>query len=314
MSNIPNFITVTYPEPHIGRAKEIIAAHPEVKELFGHDTTTAWITLGVVALQFGLAFALSNQPIWVIVAVSYLIGAFAHHALFVVIHECAHNLVFKTTRANTLWGIFTNLPMVFPSSVSFKKYHLMHHRHQGKFNLDADLPNAMEEKIFGGSALGKATWLLFFMVIEGVVRPARVKAVQLWDGMTFAAVAFEIAAMAALIYFTGWHPFLYLLLSTLFSIGLHPVGARWIQEHFVFHEKQETYSYYGPINKICLNVGYHNEHHDLVRVPWSKLPELKRMAPEFYDTLYSHSSWTKLLFKFLFDPTVTFDKRVVRPG
>jgi sphingolipid 4-desaturase/C4-monooxygenase len=316
MSKTLNFITVDYPEPHIGRAKEIIAAHPEVKELFGPTTSTFWITVGIVALQFGVALALGhfNQPIWVVLLAAYIVGAFAHHALFVVIHECAHNLVFTSTRGNLLCGIFANLPMVFPSSVSFKKYHLMHHRHQGKFMLDADLPDAWEGRLFGTTRIGKMAWLLFFLVIEGATRPSRIKAVKLWDAWTVGAVTFEILAMAALVYFAGWIPFIYLTLSTIFSIGLHPVGARWIQEHFVFHENQETYSYYGPINKLCLNVGYHNEHHDLVRVPWSRLPKLKAMAPEFYNDLHSHRSWTILLMKFLFDPKVTFDRRVVRQG
>ena len=53
-----------------------------------------------------------------------------------------------------------------------------------------------------------------------------------------------------------------------FSIGGAPLGARWIQEHYLtFPGDQETFSYYGPMNVLALNVGYHNEHHDLMRVP-----------------------------------------------
>ena len=48
-------------------------------------------------------------------------------------------------------------------------------------------------------------------------------------------------------------------------------------------------------------MGYHNEHHDLPSIPWNNLPKLRAMAPEFYDNLKFHSSWTRLLFQFIFD-------------
>ena len=64
------------------------------------------------------------------------------------------------------------------------------------------------------------------------------------------------------------------------SVGLHPLGARWIQEHYLVFEGQETSSYYGPLNVVALNVGHHNEHHDFPSVPWNRLPAIRRSAPE----------------------------------
>jgi sphingolipid delta-4 desaturase len=51
-----------------------------------------------------------------------------------------------------------------------------------------------------------------------------------------------------------------------------------------------------------------------MRVPWSRLPALKRMAPELYEPLQFHRSWGKLLWRFLTDPQITLYSRVVRQG
>ena len=106
---------------------------------------------------------------------------------------------------------------------------------------------------------------------------------------------------------------LYLALSTLFALGLHPLGGRWIQEHYITKEGQETYSYYGPLNKLTFNMGYHNEHHDFMHIPWINLPKLKAMAPEYYDTLKSYDSWTKVVLMFIFDKKLNSFSRIIHP-
>ena len=111
---------------------------------------------------------------------------------------------------------------------------------------------------------------------------------------------FNIAVIVAFDIFVLWafgpNALLYLFLSFWFSVGgLHPLSARWLQEHFAFGPDQGTFDYYGPLNTLALNIGYHNEHHDFHEIPWTRLPKLKAMAPEFYDTLGCHRSWVALL-------------------
>jgi sphingolipid delta-4 desaturase len=137
--------------------------------------------------------------------------------------------------------------------------------------------------------------------------------VRLLDGWTIVNIAVQSACLAALAFWFGAGPFKYLIASTVFAIGLHPLGARWIQEHFAMVPDQETYSYYGPLNKVSFNVGYHNEHHDVITVPWSRLPEVRRLAPEFYEGLHAYQSWTALLVRFVRDRNITLFNYIVRP-
>lgn len=303
---------VNYPEPHFVRTQELLRNHPEVKKLFGNTPFTAWFVLGIVLLQTAIAASLGHMSIWWILLASYTIGAIANHALWTLIHEATHNLVFKGTPANMLLGIFTNLPIIFPSAISFRIFHIKHHLYQGEWDRDADLPRLYEIRFAGNSSFRKALWYLCYFLPQAL-RVGYMKGIELFNRWIALNYVVEISYLVALTYFAGWGAFGYLALSSVFSIGLHPVGARWIQEHYVVHEKQETYSYYGPLNKVAFNVGYHNEHHDVMRVSWSRLPKVRAMAPEIYNNLYYHTSWTALLIKFIFDPKLGLFSRVTRP-
>jgi sphingolipid delta-4 desaturase len=91
----------------------------------------------------------------------------------------------------------------------------------------------------------------------------------------------EFINYAAVIGFSSWlgltygmNCVYYLLLSDWLGLGLHPISGHFISEHYEFVKDQETYSYYGPLNYLTWNVGYHNEHHDFPRISGFRLPQV----------------------------------------
>lgn len=295
--------------PHSQRRREILQKYPQVKELFGPDIRLAFVTIFLVLLQLAIAYFIGEMNfIWLLLA-AYFAGATITHILFLAIHEITHNMAFKKQTANNWLAFFANIPIVFPYAISFKLYHTMHHRQQGEDTYDVDIPVKNEARIFRG-VIGKMVWA-FIQIIFYAFRPMFVRKIKITKWQIY-NIIFQIIAISVFIYFAGWYALIYLLLSDFFAGSIHPLAGHFIAEHYVFSEGQETYSYYGPANKILLNVGYHNEHHDFPSIPGFRLPKLKAMAAEYYDNLYSHKSYIKVLFMFIFKRDISLFSRVKR--
>ena len=311
-----DFYKADYDQPHPQRTRAILEAHPEVRALFGRNPATLGILLGILVLQTGLAFFFGRLGFrfwWLSLTTAYCLGAFANHCNYVIIHDATHNLILQRKSWNKFLAILADLTNLLPGAIGFGVYHLKHHAHQGDYEYDADIASRWEARLIGHKWYAKTLWLLLFPLFQAT-RPPRIKAFTMWSRWLALNVVAALAYDWAIIHFAGWPGFVYLLASFFFSIGLHPLGARWIQEHYTYDAAQETASYYGPINVVALNVGYHNEHHDFPSIPWNNLPKLRALAPEFYETLRSHTSWARLLFQFLFDERYTLFSRVERKG
>ena len=156
----------------------------------------------------------------------------------------------------------------------------------------------------------KVFWLtlqpFFYAFRPTIVRP---KSFGKWELINFlVCIAFDLLVLQLL----GIKALAYFVLGTLLGLGLHPAAAHLIAEHYETVSGQETYSYYGPANYLNFNVGYHNEHHDFPRIPWSRLPELTRIAPEFYLSLPYYTSYLAVLWAYITDNDLGPHARIKR--
>ena len=285
-------------EPHASRRKAILMKHPEIKELYGPDIRLLPMILTITIAQLSLAvYSTTLTSNWQWLFLAYSLGGTLTHWLSLGNHELSHNLCFKKTLYNELLGMTANLAQGLPSCVTFKKYHLEHHYSQGVDGIDVDVPSDLEGKIFN-STWKKIIWV-FLQPLFYALRPMFVNPKPM-DSKEALNIVLTVSFDVAFAYFFGIKAFLFNIASILLGMGLHPVAGHFIGEHFLFEEGQETYSYYGWLNLVTFNVGYHNEHHDFPRIPGFKLPMVKKIAPEFYDPLHSYNSWTMVIYDYIF--------------
>lgn len=296
-------------EPHAKRRKEILAKYPEIKKLYGHDPTAKYVVLFLVTLQVGTAYYIRDKPWYAYLAAAYIISGTVNHMLLLAMHEIAHNLMAKKPLHNKLIGLFANLPTAVPSCIAFKKYHMEHHRYQGEDHVDVDIPTMTEGKFFNTTI--RKFFFVFFQIAFYALRPLIVnpKKPGLWEFINLACcLSFDIMIYKV----WGTWAVMYFLLGSLLGGGLHPVAGHFIAEHYVFVEGAETYSYYGPLNIVAFNVGYHNEHHDFPFVAGRNLPKVRAIAKEFYDPLPVCESWWGCIIDYITDRNVNAFSRVKR--
>jgi len=261
------------------------------------DTRFKWIVIGLVLLQFLSFYLIRNvTSFWFLFVLAYCFGGVVNHALTLAIHEISHNQAFGHSKPlhNKLLGFFANLPLGFPMSITFKKYHLEHHRYQGDDALDTDIPSLFETRVFT-TTFRKLIWVILQPFFYGF-RPLFVypKAPGFWE---FANLITQLIFDLTVGFTLGWHVLAYMVGASLVSMGLHPVAGHFISEHYIMFEVNkrhvfqkakelnqveeldeegnlakckftngvychngkmlipETCSYYGPLNWVTFNVG-----------------------------------------------------------
>lgn len=275
------------------------AKYPEIKSLMGPDPQLKWVVSGMVLTQLVACYLVHDVAWKWVLFWAYAFGGCINHSLTLAIHDISHNVAFgnKLAKWNRWFAMWANVPIGVPYSASFKKYHIDHHRYLGGDQLDVDIPTEMEGWFFCTPAR-KLLWLflqpLFYAIRPLVVNPKPVCHLEVQNTL------FQLAVDLTIYHLWGLKPIVYLIAGSILCMGIHPISGHFIAEHYMFLKGHETYSYYGPLNYITFNVGYHMEHHDFPSIPGSKLPQVRASRNS---TLPGNHNWIPsigAMFVFLF--------------
>lgn len=324
---------------HYKRKKAIIAKYPQVLKLYGNTPITALFGLALFVAHLFVTYLVAvKYDSWIASFVmSYALGAYFAFDLNNVCHEAIHRLVFKNSTLNRLLGMIAMLPCWYgPFGSFFAVEHMWHHNAVvDKCLRYGPQNNPLIRKVvitflfmfFVNFGFALMTLLLSAAVTLGVVvsfmtspsatlaghvkLPAFVHRIKPYDRFpqlikpslffnTALAVAYHFLVFY---YLGGWKATVYQLASTCFSNGLHPLGMRQVQEHYILSD-QPSYSVYSSWGPMFMNVGMHCEHHDFPLIPCWRLPQLRKIAPEFYDNLVQYKDYTSIFIDFLTKPGI----------
>ncbi|CAG2177580.1 unnamed protein product, partial [Oppiella nova] len=226
-------------EPHATRRALILAKYPQIKKLMKVDPHFKWTVLLMVLTQIVSFYLLRNTTsFWLLLVVAYCFGGVINHSLMLAIHEISHNQAFGASQpmANKIFGIIANLPIGFPFSVSFKKYHIEHHRFQGDDILDTDIPSRFEAQVFT-TTWTKVIWVIlqpFFYALRPLfVHPKKPTLLEFANVVTQLSFDFVIGQTL------GWHVVAYMVCGSLIAMGLHPVAGHFISEHYIMFKENK---------------------------------------------------------------------------
>src|SRR5437899_11594233 len=106
-----------FDQPHPSRARAIIKAHPEVRQLMVRNPYTALIALSLLIMQTTIAYWMGTLGFgywWLSLLIVYCIGAFANHVNYVIIHDATDNSIFRNKSCSKNDRILRDLPNLTP--------------------------------------------------------------------------------------------------------------------------------------------------------------------------------------------------------
>lgn len=281
----------------------------EIKAVMQKSNWKAALEIADTWLWITFAFALVAvwpNPITVIISL-FIIGG-KQLACAIILHDCSHDSMFTSRRANRIIGNWFGAYPILHDVDKYKPYHTQHHLNTG-LDDDPDLPLttgypttgiSMVRKfirdLFGLSG-AKATLAVLLMQM-GLLKYAlngKAEWVSLRDKSLGSIITTAVKNLAGplavnlvlfgILYLTG-HPWLYLLwISAMLTTYNFSLRVRSMAEHSMVDERTNPQSntrttYANFAEKILFaphHVNYHAEHHLCMGAPSYNLPMMHRL-------------------------------------
>jgi sphingolipid delta-4 desaturase len=306
---------------HNALRRQVLTAHPELRAATGPDPRTVLALPVLLALHWGVAWLVSDAPVWAIFLAAFTLGQILIHAAGSLVHETAHNLIFRRPLPKRLFDL--GLEWILSSygrQLIYQYEHITsHHPHIGDYEHDYEHEDicAFQSRMQLRADNPRLQRLLtvFTLIVhalplgsilgDGVIgwanarasgRPQRdaqreIGAARPPAGQMRLFMAVSALSNLTMLWLLGpWALLYHIWALSLFlgKLGVWNLGQS-LSEHEGTDEITPTRSYYGPLNWLLFNTGYHNEHHTFPNVAWTRLPLLHRTAPEVFDVVAEKS-------------------------
>ena len=315
---------------HNDRRNAMLRTHPEIKRLYGKTSWTLAVNLTALSLQGVMVWIVAALPGAWVLPLAFFVGAIFQGLQAAPPHEYGHRLAVRSRAFNFVLLRLGSLLSLVRWASFFDNVHTGHHGAQGSHaknefgeSVDCDIPlfsylnlpaegppgpvNAVRRYLRSNARIVGLFVMLYtryavwdYRALRSLVRGETMRVVyrdSLIDG------ALKLAAFSLVFLFFGAKPIAYLLLCDMFAMGFlgHPYLAFWVTQHHTNEllspkEFVATGGVAGRLyNLLILNQGHHCEHHDFPQIPWTRLPRVARLAPEFYPHVPASRTWYNVL-------------------
>ncbi|MFO0679782.1 MAG: fatty acid desaturase [Polyangiaceae bacterium] len=296
-------------EEHRARRESLLAARPHLGALERPNPWTLAFVPCLVALHGSVAWAVRGGGVLVVGLAAATVGQTILHAGGALVHETAHGLVFRGRTGRRVVDVALEVLLTsFGHHAQYQRDHVVsHHPHLGDYARDYEHKDlgrlTARARLRRDRPVVDRALLALHLVLDAVplgflVSDDLVASLEERLGTgpfddpsrdvprrpvprTWRAVLVLVSAatLATVAFALGPWALLYVVWSLSFFQGRWGVTnlGQVIAEHpDAFPHGPATRSYYGRWNLVLFNTGYHDEHHTFPRVPWNRLPALRR--------------------------------------